>query len=274
MKLSPLDIKKQEFSRGMRGYDVDEVRAFLATIAGQMDELMEEHLRSQNDLENHKGKMGHLEDVQEALQATLNMARQNSEETRKAALSKAEMIVHEAHLKGEEIMKKAERGIDKLRTDITHLETRRDQILAKLRSVLTAELEMLESLRPEPADRQTDSGVEVAALAYVDPAARAYKQELLAKAAAAAASQAEAGREAARRNARLSDESSGNPSADEQDQADQSDDGHSEVQNIADVVAALKAEVDGDPTTQESRDNGGTELEEMQKIRQILDDLE
>ncbi len=145
MKLSPLDIRKQEFSRGMRGYDVDEVRAFLSTVAGQMDDLIEEQERSRSQLDDHRGKMGHLEDVQEALQATLNMARQNAEETRKTAMSKAEMIMHEAQLKGEEILKRAEREMDRLRGEVMNLETRRDQILAKLRSVLTAELEMLES---------------------------------------------------------------------------------------------------------------------------------
>ncbi|MFV1979574.1 MAG: DivIVA domain-containing protein [Rhodothermia bacterium] len=255
MKLSPLDVRKQEFSRGMRGYDVDEVRAFLSTVASQMDELMEEQERFQNQLDDQKGKMGHLEDVQEALQATLNLARQNSEDTRKAAMSKAEMILHEAQLKGEEILKKAEREIDKLRAEITHLETRRDQILAKLRSVLSAELEMLESLRPEPADRQAEPAAELAGLSYVDPAARAYKEELLAKAAAAAAR-----------------EGAATPAVEAEDSVD--DDAPEEMQNIADVVAALKAGVDGPPDRREPEEEDSGELEEMQKIRRILDDLE
>jgi cell division initiation protein len=256
MKLSPLDVRKQEFSRGMRGYDVDEVRAFLSTVAGQMDDLIEEQERSQNQLDDHRGRMGHLEDVQEALQATLNMARQNAEETRKAAMSKAEMILHEAQLKGEEILKKAEREMDKLRADITHLETRRDQILAKLRSVLGAELEMLESLRPEPADRQVEPAAEMASLSYVDPAARAHKQELLAKAAAAAARVGTTTQEI------KAEDSVGTDNPPE------------EVQNIADVVAALKAEVDGTPDNREPEQEDSGELEEMQKIRRILDDLE
>ncbi len=255
MKLSPLDVRKQEFSRGMRGYDVDEVRAFLSTVAGQMDDLMEEQERYQNQLDDHKGKMGHLEDVQEALQATLNMARQNAEEARKAAMSKAEMILHEAQLKAEEILKKAEREIDKLRADITHLETRRDHILAKLRSVLGAELEMLESLRPEPADKQAEPAAELAGLSYVDPAARAYKAGLLAKAAAAAGT-----------------EEAGAPEVETEDSID--DDNTPEVvQNIADVVAELKADVDPPGNRKAKRENSD-ELGEMQKIRQILDDLE
>ncbi len=243
----------------MRGYDVDEVRAFLSTVAGQMDDLMEEQERSQNQLEDHRGKMGHLEDVQEALQATLNMARQNAEETRQAAMTKAELIMHEAHLKGEEILKKAEREIDKLRSDITQLETKRDQILVKLRSVLSAELEMLETLRPEPADRQAEPAAELAGLAFVDPDARAYKEELIAKANAAPDQSGTAAPPAEVQDSVAAPTNNGTPEP---------------AQNIAEVVAALKAEVDGPPDEQEPEEEVSGELDEMQKIRRILDDLE
>jgi cell division initiation protein len=267
MKLSPLDIRKQEFSRTMRGYDVDEVRAFLSTIASQMDDLIEEQEQARTDLADHKGKMGHLEDVQEALQTTLNMARKNAEETREAAIKKAEMIIHEAHLKGEEVVKKAERELDKLRTDITNLEVRRDQILAKIRSVLSAELEMLESLRPEPADKQKESGVEVAALEFLDPAARAHKQAYLEKAKAAAANQV------------------GQPSGDTappgeydedsvEDGPESAEENPPSEQRIADVVAELKSSVDGEAEDADEPASAEEELDEMKKIRQILDDLE
>lgn len=275
MKLSPLEIRKQEFNRVMRGYDADEVRAFLSNIASQMDELIEEQERSENELAEHKSKMGHLEDVQEALQMTLNTARQNAEETRETAIKKAEMIIHEAHLKSEEILKKAERELDKLRSDITELETKRDQILAKIKSVLNAELDMLKSLQPEPANDQKDSGVEVAALEYIDPKARAYKEELLAKARAAAA-----------RDSDSDDETEGAPPEADTDQpagessqpeagddVAENDGAGGAAQDIADVVASLKESVDEDRGTSK-KSNDDHDQEEMQKIRRILDDLE
>ncbi len=44
MRLSPLDIKKQEFSRTIRrGYDPDEVHAFIDMLAGQWEDLLAEH---------------------------------------------------------------------------------------------------------------------------------------------------------------------------------------------------------------------------------------
>jgi cell division initiation protein len=284
MKLSPLEIRKQEFNRVMRGYDADEVRAFLTNVANQMDELIVEQERSENALAEHKSKMGHLEDVQEALQATLNTARQNAEETRQTAIKKAEIIIHEAHLKSEEILKKAERDIEKLRSDITELQTKRDQILAKIKSVLNAELDMLKSFQPEEVEDHKESGVEVAALEYIDPKARAYKEELLAKARAAAARESgsnESSKDGVGESG--SDESEGDDEVDHvgetsapsgEAEASEKDGAVGAAQDVAEVVASLKASVGESDESSNKSDDDAQDQEEIKKIRRILDDLE
>ena len=40
MKITPLDLRKQEFKKGMRGYDVHEVDAFLEMVAKEMEETI------------------------------------------------------------------------------------------------------------------------------------------------------------------------------------------------------------------------------------------
>jgi len=246
MKLSPLDVRKQEFSRAVRGYDADEVRAFLQTVAGQMEDLIDEQLRAQSELEEFKGKMGHLEHVQEALQATLEMARQNAEETRKAALKKAEMIIHEAHLKGEEILKRGEHDVRKTRDEIARVEAKRDELIVRFRSMLEAEIELLDHFKPESKATMKESDMEMASLEYVDPAARAHGKR---KQAAATAAQAEV--------VEAEEENDDKPS-------------------VEDVVAELKASVDavGDQDDDSSASSNEDDMGEMQKIRQILDDLE
>lgn len=244
MKLSPLDVRKQEFSRAVRGYDADEVRAFLQTVAGQMEDLIDEQLRAQSELEEFKGKMGHLEHVQEALQATLEMARQNAEETRKAALKKAEMIIHEAHLRGEEILKRGELDVRKTRDEIARIEAKRDELIVRFRSMLEAEIQLLDRFKPEPKATMTETDMEMASLEYVDPAARAHAKRKQAAAAAAAAEEAEE-----------AEEDDGKPSVEE-------------------VVAELKASVDAVEDDVDDDTSQDDDMGEMQKIRQILDDLE
>ncbi len=40
MKITPLDIRKQEFKAGFKGYDKNEVNVFLEMIAKEMEELI------------------------------------------------------------------------------------------------------------------------------------------------------------------------------------------------------------------------------------------
>jgi len=245
MKLSPLDVRKQEFSRAVRGYDADEVRAFLQTVAGQMEDLIDEQLRAQSELEEFKGKMGHLEHVQEALQATLEMARQNAEETRKAALKKAEMIIHEAHLKGEEILKRGEHDVRKTRDEIARIEAKRDELIVRFRSMLEAEIHLLDRFKPESKATMQESDMEIASLEYVDPAARAHGKRMQAAASSSEANQEE----------------------------ETSDD---DKPSVEEVVAELKASVDAVPDDDDDMGDlpNDDEMGEVQKIRQILDDLE
>ena len=42
MRLSAIDIKKQEFKKSMRGYDVSEVDAYLDTVGNTVENLSRE----------------------------------------------------------------------------------------------------------------------------------------------------------------------------------------------------------------------------------------
>ena len=37
MRITPLDVRKQEFRRSVRGFDCDEVRAFMSTLADEYE---------------------------------------------------------------------------------------------------------------------------------------------------------------------------------------------------------------------------------------------
>ncbi len=48
MKITPLEIKRQEFKKTMRGYDTIEVETFLEMVSNEMEELIHEN-RDQKD---------------------------------------------------------------------------------------------------------------------------------------------------------------------------------------------------------------------------------
>ena len=143
MRLTPLDIRKQEFSRRMRGDDPDEVRAFLGMVAEQWDALLGEQRRLEERLRDQERKLAHYEQVEEALQEALRTARETARQARETAEARAAQIVREAEGRADEIKRQAEHDRLRLRREVSMLGSRRNEIAAKLRAFLMSELEVL-----------------------------------------------------------------------------------------------------------------------------------
>ncbi len=159
--LSPLDIKKQEFGRSMRGYDNAEVRSFLETVADEFEKLSEKVRSQEIEIEALKSELTTYQrmdqNMKEALvnaQETLRGAREGSKRdadlARKEAELDAERIIAEAHKKGESI-----------RRELEMLSERRNSFIRKLKTLLRSEFELIQLLEDEdlnPEDKPEFSG--------------------------------------------------------------------------------------------------------------------
>ena len=143
MRITPLDIRKQEFSRRMRGDDPEEVQAFLKVVAEQWEEAMEEQRRLESRLHDQERKLQHYERVEEALQEALRTARQSARQAEEVAERKAAQIIREAEGRAEEIKREAEGDRLRIKRETTKLESRRNEVVARLRAFLMSELELL-----------------------------------------------------------------------------------------------------------------------------------
>ena len=143
MHLTPLDIRKQEFTRRVRGDDPDEVQAFLKMLADQWEATLEEQHRMEARLEEYQRKLAHYERIEEALEETLRTARQNARQTQETAEQKARQIVDEAGHRADDIKREAEQDRLRLKRETAKLNGRRNEIVARLRAFLMSEMEML-----------------------------------------------------------------------------------------------------------------------------------
>lgn len=143
MKLTPLDIRKHEFARGFRGYDPEEVRAFLDMLSRQWEEALDELRHAESRVREIEAKIEHYERVEEALQEALTTARSNAKRSQEHAEERARLIVEEAELRAEQIIKEAEHERYKLRQDVSKLSHRHAEVTARLRHFLMTELEIL-----------------------------------------------------------------------------------------------------------------------------------
>lgn len=143
MKLTPLDIRKQEFTRAFRGYETTEVQAFLQTLSEQWQHLLDEQHRQAERIRELEAKLAHYQRIEEALQQALETARENAHQTLQQAERKAQLMLEEAQARAEEIHWRAEQERRQLQRRIAELDQRRDELIARLRAFLQAEMEVL-----------------------------------------------------------------------------------------------------------------------------------
>jgi len=96
MKITAKEISEKTFEKNFRGYDKDEVTAFLNVLANEWDKMMAEKADLEKQLASSEKEANKLKQVEESLFRTL-----------KTAEDTGALIIEEANIAAEEIMSEA-----------------------------------------------------------------------------------------------------------------------------------------------------------------------
>ncbi len=141
--LTPLEIQKQTFSRAIKGFDPDEVRAYLHLVAEEIERLLRENDRYsretamlREDLEDHSNRERILKD-------TLLSAQKVAEDLTANARKEAELIVKDAELLSERLISQAQQRVADLEKAIVDLKLERRALRNKLQGTLDVVQQMV-----------------------------------------------------------------------------------------------------------------------------------
>ena len=98
MKLTPTDIQRQTFGKRFRGFDPDEVRAFLAAVAEEMAALQRERDGTEQQLRHLELIVNEHREREAILKNTLLTAQKVAEDIRESARREADTVVKQAEL--------------------------------------------------------------------------------------------------------------------------------------------------------------------------------
>jgi len=143
VKLTPTDVQRQSFGKRFRGFDPDEVRAFLAAVAEEMAALQRAKDETDQQLRHLELIVNEHREREAILKNTLLTAQKVAEDIRDGARREADTVIKQAELQGDRLLDLAqtrahdvERGIlelrghrTALRTDIRALVTRLTHLL-------------------------------------------------------------------------------------------------------------------------------------------------
>lgn len=143
MKLSPLSIKNQEFTKGMRGFDVDEVRTYLEKLADEVEKLQVENDSLQLEVENLKNRLNEFMRIEKNLQDTLLKAQESSSRAVESTKKQTGLMIKEAELKATQIIERARENANDIRDAVINLREEKDLLISKLKAIVTSQSDLL-----------------------------------------------------------------------------------------------------------------------------------
>ena len=96
--LRPIDIQNKEFEKKIKGYDCDEVDDFLDLVIQDYEKLCKENQALKDRIGILTDAVERYKNIEDTMQKTLEIAKQNADELRKNAELEAQMIVSKAKL--------------------------------------------------------------------------------------------------------------------------------------------------------------------------------
>ncbi|MCL6631673.1 MAG: DivIVA domain-containing protein [Alicyclobacillus herbarius] len=145
MPLSPLDIHNKEFSRSFRGYDEDEVDDFLERVMQDYEALIRQNKELEERIAELNERLQHFTNIEESLSKSILVAQETAEEVKANARKEAQLIIKEAEKNADRIVSEALNKSRKIALEVEEVQKHAAIFRARFRSLIQAQLEMLES---------------------------------------------------------------------------------------------------------------------------------
>ena len=144
MRITPLDIQQKQFPMKFRGFDVEEVYAFLEVIREEMEELLRENANLKENIQRTEVQIREFKDMETTLRETLMTAQQMVEDYKINARKEAELLIKEAEFRAENMIKESHEKVIKIHEDITDMKGIRRHFKEELKRLIENHLTMLE----------------------------------------------------------------------------------------------------------------------------------
>jgi cell division initiation protein len=136
MKITPLDIQQMGFKIKWKGYDRGEVDAFLDTVTEDYEALIKENLYLKEQMSQLEASLSEFKKKEGLLSQTLISAQQLAEVQRNNTLKESALIVKEAEVQADQIIKGIREDSARLKGELIDLRRQKLLFIEKIRSML------------------------------------------------------------------------------------------------------------------------------------------
>lgn len=146
-RLTPLDVRTQEFVGALRGYERGQVDHFKLQVAEELERLTRDRMQAEERLRSAQEQLKAFRERERAMNEALVAAQQLREDSRQQAEREAELIRKEAQAEAHSIVAQARQDEVEVRARADSASRQFTAYVAGFRSLLQrqlAELEVLE----------------------------------------------------------------------------------------------------------------------------------
>lgn len=166
MKITPLEIRQKDFEKKLRGYDKDEVQAFLQSLSNEWERVLDDSKELKIKLQQSEKEVQKLREVESSLFKTLKTAEDTGanlvDQANKAAelhmreiqikaealltesKNKSRAIIEQAEQEAKEIINEVQEGVKELDQNYKTIENHRDNLIKELMTIASDIVERVE----------------------------------------------------------------------------------------------------------------------------------
>jgi cell division initiation protein len=152
MKITPLEIKRQQFKKAMRGYDTIEVDTFLEMLSNEFELMIKKNKEFGDKIVEYETQLRDYRNIEKTLQETLRQAQETSNKSIENSKREAEIILQEAQLKASQVVDRARMDFARAKEEIANLRARKEALMSRIKALLTSELDLIKALDIEDED--------------------------------------------------------------------------------------------------------------------------
>lgn len=149
MKLTPLEIRKADFRRALRGFETGEVRIFLDMVAVEYEKLLQENGMLSEKIRHMSERLEEYHDLEKTLQSSILTAERIGAESQERSRREAEGLIEDARIRGERILEDARERLRRLSREIQELRSQKDLFVSRFQTMLASQAQLLESQHGE-----------------------------------------------------------------------------------------------------------------------------
>ena len=167
--ITPQDIQTQEFRKGVRGYNEEDVDAFLDQLTESMQQLMDENSVLKTQIADLQERLEGYKQQEGAVLTTLEAAKSLMSDISASAEKRADILLKNAQLDAELKQRQALESVERLKQEENELMQRVSVAKARFKSYLESELERFNGLSEEIFGSEAGEYTEVNTISELIP---------------------------------------------------------------------------------------------------------